>query len=256
MAGHTISGPNLTSVEPGLDHLDLLRGELDAFVAALHAGPLTAPVAACPGWDLARLGGHIAYVQRWATEAVRTAVSPPPEDIAEVPDPAVLVEWVRDGGEALIAALCDVPVDATTWHPFPAPRTAGVWRRRQLHELTVHRWDAQDAIGDAAAIGPAVASDGVDEYLSMMLPRRIIRDGGELPQSSLHVHCTDTPGEWLVWSAGNEVQLRREHAKGDAALRGSAEALLLALWGRRHRRSDIDVVGDPAVAEAWLALGG
>jgi uncharacterized protein (TIGR03083 family) len=240
-----------------LDYLALLRGELNAFVAALESGPLTAPIAACPGWDLAHLGGHIGFVHRWATESLLTAVSPPPEDIALVPEErGALLQWVRDGGEALIAALSQVPVDAPTWHPFPAPRTASVWRRRQLHELTVHLWDAQDAIGDAAIIEPAVASDGVDEYLSMMLPRRIIRDGGELPTSSLHVHCTDSPGEWLVWSAGDELQLRREHAKGDAALRGTAEALLLSLWGRRHGSPAIDVVGDPVAADAWLALGG
>jgi uncharacterized protein (TIGR03083 family) len=240
-----------------LDYVALLRPELDAFAAALDSGPLTAPIAACPGWDLGHLGAHMAFVHRWATASVLTATSPPPENIAEAPtEQRALVAWVRDGGEALIDALSQVPVDAPTWHPFPAPRTAGVWRRRQLQELTVHRWDAQDAIGRAGRIDPAVASDGVDEYFSMMLPRRIIRDGGEFPRSSLHVHCTDTAGEWLVWSTGGELQLRREHAKGDAALRGTAEALLLSLWGRRHRSPAIDVVGDPLVAEAWLALGG
>ena len=240
-----------------LDHLDLLRPELDQFVAALCLGPLDAPVAACPGWDLARLGAHMAFVHRWATAAVLTAVSPPPASIPEAPAaPDDLVQWVRHGGDALVDALSAVPVDAPTWHPFPAPQTASVWRRRQLHELVVHRWDAQAATGPAAMIEPAVASDGIDEYLSMMLPRRIIRDGGVLPRSSLHVHCTDTAGEWLVWSEENDVQLRHEHAKGDAALRGPAQALLLSLWGRRHGSSAIDIVGDPVVAEQWLALGG
>ena len=245
-----------------LDHVALLRGELDRFVAALESGPLDAPVAACPGWDLGRLGAHMAFVHRWATASVLTATSPLPETIPAAPtEPDALVAWVRDGGEKLVAALSQVPVDAATWHPFPAPRTASVWRRRQLHELVIHRWDAEDA-QDAAGggvrggIDPGVASDGIDEYLSMMLPRRIIRDGGELPGTSLHIHCTDVPGEWLVWSAGDEVQLRREHAKGDAALRGTAEALLLSLWGRRHRSPVIDIVGDPHVADAWLALGG
>ncbi|MEO5840991.1 MAG: maleylpyruvate isomerase family mycothiol-dependent enzyme [Acidimicrobiales bacterium] len=240
-----------------MDHLAHLRRELADFVAALAIGPLTAPVAACPGWDVGRLGVHMAFIHRWATAAVLTAASPAPDTIAEAPTaPDALVAWVRDGGAALIDALTEVPADAPTWHPFPAPQTASVWRRRQLQELTVHRWDAQDAIGRRAVIEPVVASDGIDEYFSMMLPRRIIRDGGELPQSSLHVHCTDTPGEWLVWSAGDELQVRRAHAKGDAALRGPAQALLLALWGRRQASPAIDVVGDPLVAEAWLALGG
>jgi len=240
-----------------LDYLALLRPELDAFVAALEDGPLDAPIAACPGWDLAGLGAHVAYVHRWATASLLTAKPPPPESIPDAPTaPRALVQWVRDGGDALIAALSQVPVDAPTWHPFPAPRVAGVWRRRQLCELVVHRWDAQDAIGRDGAIEPVVASDAIDEYFSIMLPRRIIRDGGELPRLSLHVHCTDTPGEWLLTSDGNELQLRREHAKGDAAVRGTAQALLLSLWGRRHRSPVIDVVGDPLVADAWLALGG
>ena len=159
VASDRTSGPDRT--DP-LDYLALLRPELDAFVAALDAGPLSAPIPACPGWDLGRLGVHIAFVHRWAAASVLTAVSPPPETIPEAPTaPDALVTWVRDGGEALIDALSQVPVDAPTWHPFPAPRTAGVWHRRQLQELTVHRWDAQDAIGLDARIDPAVASDGV-----------------------------------------------------------------------------------------------
>ena len=239
-----------------LDHLSRIPGELDRFVAALDTGPLSAPIGACPGWDVAQLGTHVAFVHRWATEAVLTAESPPRDRIPPAPTgPAALVRWVRDGGAALLEALARVPPDAPTWHPFPAPQTAGVWRRRQLHELVVHRWDAQEAVGGPDPIEPAVASDGIDEYFSMMLMRRIIRDGGALPQSSLHVHCTDTEGEWLVSSDGSQLDLRREHAKGEAALRGSAEALLLSLWGRRHR-APVEVVGDQAVADEWLALGG
>ena len=241
-----------------IDHLAPFPAELDRFVAALAAGPLTAPVAACPGWDLSQLGGHVAFVHRWANEAVSTGQSPPRDRIPEAPtDPTALVGWVRDGGEALFDTLTRVAPDAPTWHPFPAPLVAGVWRRRQLHELVVHRWDAQFAVGTPDPIDATVASDGIDEYFSMMLPRRVVRDGGELPKSSLHVHCTDTAGEWLVSAPdGKQLELRREHAKGDAALRGPAEALLLMLWGRRHRSFTIDIVGDQAVAGDWLALGG
>ena len=50
--------------------------------------------------------------------------------------------------------------------------------------------------------------------------------------------------------------MRREHAKGDAALRGPAESLLLRLWGRAVPDGSVDLVGDPDAASAWLALGG
>jgi hypothetical protein len=41
----------------------------------------------------------------------------------------------------------------------------------------------------------------------------------------------------------------------DAAIRGPAETLLLVLMGRADER-DIDVVGDPLVADGWLSLPG
>ena len=74
--------------------------------------------------------------------------------------------------------------------------------------------------------------------------------------TSLHVHCTDVDGEWTVRAADAGVQMTREHAKGDAAMRGRAEDLLLTLWRRPVPAGAVDVVGDPASAEAWLELGG
>ena len=79
-----------------------------------------------------------------------------------------------------------------------------------------------------------------------------------VPSGSFHVHCTDVPGEWLVTTDDDgALVVRREHAKGDAALRGPAEAILLRLWDRPGARAgELDVVGDAAVADAWLALPG
>ena len=45
--------------------------------------------------------------------------------------------------------------------------------------------------------------------------------------------------------------VEREHRKGDAAIRGTASDLLLALW-RRVDRPALDVVGDEAVADRFL----
>ncbi|MCB0966113.1 MAG: hypothetical protein KDB37_04705, partial [Ilumatobacter sp.] len=78
-----------------------------------------------------------------------------------------------------------------------------------------------------------------------------------LPAGSLHVHCTDVDGEWLVWNEGGEYRMKRAHEKGDAALRGPAEAILLRLWGRTSDRSDeLSPVGDEHVLAEWLAFAG
>ena len=48
-----------------------LRAEVAAFRACLD-GDLRAPVAACPGWDVAALTTHLGRVHRWATAALRS----------------------------------------------------------------------------------------------------------------------------------------------------------------------------------------
>ncbi|MEZ5255805.1 MAG: hypothetical protein R2705_02580 [Ilumatobacteraceae bacterium] len=71
----------------------------------------------------------------------------------------------------------------------------------------------------------------------------------------MHVHCTDVPGEWLARYEGDQLLVTREHAKGDAALRGPAAAIFLALWGRTSGASGSEIIGDQAAASEWLALG-
>ena len=60
-------------------------------------------------------------------------------------------------------------------------------------------------------------------------------------------------GEWLVWSDNGSYRMLPVHDKGDAALRGPAADIWLVLMGRLDR-SEVDIVGDPAAADAWLDL--
>lgn len=242
-----------------VDHLAHLRADAERIAAVLEQAPLDREVAGCPGWDLRRLAAHLGVVHRWATQAVLTGESPSARPL-DPDDDADLVAWFREGADALVQALATTDPDRPTWHPFPAPKVVGTWRRRQAHETSVHRWDAQAAAGAPDPIDPDLASDGIDEYLTVMLPRKLQREGLTVPSSTLHVHCTDVPGEWLIGPQGSSVSVERVHAKGDAALRGPAEALLLTLWGRGRgddaRVSGHEVIGDPAAADAWLAIGG
>ena len=75
---------------------------------------------------------------------------------------------------------------------------------------------------------------------------------GDYPSSTLHLHRTDGDGEWLLSSAGDQLVVGHEHAKGDAAARGTASDLNLLVWGRRQ--PTLEVFGDEAVLDAWLAL--
>ena len=85
--------------------------------------------------------------------------------------------------------------------------------------------------------------------------RHVGRESVTLPAGSLHLHCTDTHGEWLVTIDDDGYHLVRAHAKGDAALRGPAEALLLRLWNRDTDRADeLSPVGDERVLDALAPL--
>lgn len=239
-------------------YLDHLARDAERFATVLDGASTDAPVAACPGWDVLRLAEHVGQVHRWATFCAANARPPTPDD-SPMPafEPDRAGDWLREGAAQLAATLRDIAPDAPTWHPFPVDLVAAVWPRRQAHETAVHRWDAERAVGIDPDIDAELASDGIDEYFEIVIPRLMAREGTALPVGSLHVHCTDVDGEWLVWSDEGDYRLIRAHEKGDAALRGPAEPILLRLWGRdTDRTSELSPIGDESVLAAWLAITG
>lgn len=244
-------------------YADHIEADLARFAAAVRTGPLDAPVAACPGWDLRQLTAHMGHIHRWARLCLLTGENP---QVVAFVQPAAdasgedLASWLVKGGERLLATLREIDPQAPTWHPFLIERVAGVWARRQAHELAVHRWDAERATGEPAPIDPELASDGIDEFFEVTHPRTMTRERATPPVGSLHVHCTDVPGEWLAWyettEEGSRYRFTREHAKGDAALRGPAAELLLALYHRPHDADALSPVGDPGVLAGWLETPG
>ncbi len=235
--------------------------DADRIAASLEIGPLEMPIAACPGWDLRRLAVHTGSVHRWAAAAIRAGSPPPPGTVVTPSDEVDAIElgaWLRDGAGELADVLEDAEPGAPTWHPFPLDQRAWVWNRRMLIETMVHRWDAESSIGSTSTFRTDLAIVGLHEYLELGIRRVVLGADIAYPEPSLHIHCTDDDradgaGEWLLRTAEGEYVLTTEHAKGDAAIRGSAEDILLVLTGRRDR-SALDVVGDTAAADAWLDL--
>jgi uncharacterized protein (TIGR03083 family) len=240
--------------------IEHVQADAERFAAAVRHGPLDAPIAACPGWDLRSLTSHMGQVQRWARHSAANA-APPESFDAFAADPHLdaegLAQWLAQGTADLVDVLRTIDLDGPTWHPFPVPRIGRVWPRRQAQEISIHRWDAEHAAGiSPAPIDPELASDGIDEYLHLVLPRLVKRDAATLPAGTVHIHCTDTHGEW--WATTEpEYTVVRAHQKGDVALRGPAEAIVLRLWNRESARvGELSPVGDESVLAAWLGLSG
>jgi hypothetical protein len=138
------------------------------------------------------------------------------------------------------------------WTYYPPDQTAAFVARRTCHEIAVHRVDLQRVRGEAEPIAPEVAVDGIDEILEVLVPTR--RDLEERLSGAsgrtLHLHGTDTDGaEWLLTLAPDGLGVRREHAKGDLALRGATGDLELLLfqrppWGEVQRFGDDTVLDE------------
>jgi len=243
----------------GIDYAGVVEHEAAQLAAVVRQGPLDSPVPSCPGWDLARLAGHLGRVHRWATRAVVSGAEPDQSTLERPPRGPEVVEWYEAGFGPLVAAL-RARSGPGGWNFMGKPDPDGTfWGRRQAIETSIHRWDGEDAVGgaaDAAPLGAALASDGIDERLMVWAPWSLSRKDGIDIGGSVHVHCTDVDGEWTFKTDDGVFAVDRGHTKGDAALRGPASSLLLVLWQRlRPGEGSTEVLGDGAVLDRWLALG-
>jgi uncharacterized protein (TIGR03083 family) len=228
-----------------------------AALADAAASGLEHPVPSCPTWDMAKLALHVGLIHMWAGECVRRRA---PEGVdratlPRAPDGPPRVAWLRDSTASLVEALQTADDDdpAGTWRGGPA--TASFWRRRMAHETAVHRWDAQAALDRPEPIDAQRAVDGLAEVVELLLPLSVPQPSNSPALGTLHLHCTDTTGEWLLSVSDGRLDVTPGHAKGDAALRGDASELFLTCWGRRSGSSP-EVLGDQTVAQGWLAIMG
>lgn len=245
--------------ETDLETLSDPVGRLEALtdrLVTLVDGDLSLAVPDCPGWTLRDLVAHVGRVYGAVCTVVEhratDPVKPGPEAFVDPDlDDEGVRRWFRTRIDAVIAALRSIDPSTPLW-TWSDQHTAAFYRRRMVHETAVHLADAARARGRDVELDRDVCVDGVDEFFDVMLPVAVARAGGRTPSGTLHLHCTDGNGEWMLVPDGDRILVSREHAKGDVAWRGPAAALLLAVWGRRGPA--VDVIGDQVVSAEWSAL--
>ncbi len=228
-------------------YLDQLARNSERLADAAAAAGTDADVPSCPGWTVTDLLDHCVRGDNWARTICEQGragsterVLPADTDSSLQGD--ALVQAFRDSAAALVTALSSVSPDTPVWTFSSTNRTASFWQRRRSQETSVHRYDAETAAGTPSPLDAALAVDGIDEFLTVFLPR-LADNFGEVGDATVHLHCTDVEGEWLVARRDGAVTVTPEHAKGDVAARGSASDLLLFLWGRVPADS-LEVFGD------------
>jgi uncharacterized protein (TIGR03083 family) len=250
------------------DPLYHLRFDAVRFLEIVADHGFDTEVPSCPEWNLGDLAWHVGNVWNRFGQVVAGGFTTVEQyrsiERPTRPDDELLLDWVTAAHTSLYSALAGADPDdeIATW--------AGVqdvhWvLRRMTQETAVHRWDASDAVGIPYEVPSAVAADGIDEFLMFFAGDQ--REGAEAVGGTVHLHCTDLDepvaegsddrsvavGEWLVTALDSDgATFTREHAKGDAAVRGRAHDLLMWLWRRRADR--VEIIGDIAVAERFRAF--
>ncbi|WP_031331190.1 maleylpyruvate isomerase family mycothiol-dependent enzyme [Williamsia sp. D3] len=228
---------------------------------AIRHADFALPVPTCPEWNIQQLFRHVGRGDRWAAQIVgeqrdspadprQVPNGKPPEDI----DGAI--EWFNDGVQKLLAAVAETGADTPVW-TFTGPQPAAWWIRRRLHETTVHRADAQLALDVPFDLVADLAADGISEWLGLMSARPA---GATAPLdngATLHLHASETDlgpdGEWFIRGEEGTVAWDHSHAKADAAVRGPASGLLLAISRRKSaEEAGLEILGDRQVWDTWL----
>jgi uncharacterized protein (TIGR03083 family) len=235
--------------------------ETAAFGELIRGADPATPVPTCPDWTLQQLFRHVGRGNRWAAQIVAdrrdSALDPREVRDGKPPDDRdAAIDWLNAGAQLILDSVDDVGADTEVW-TFIGPRPAQWWIRRRVHEATVHRADAAIALGTGFQLTPEVAADGIDEWLERIAVEAGAESSPLNAGQTLHLHATDaglgTAGEWTITGTDAGIAWSHEHGKGDAALRGGAQDLLLAVV-RRQTAADggLEVFGDTAVWDGWL----
>lgn len=212
-------------------YLDHIRADGDLIAAAAPRG-LDLPVPVCPPWDVREVVAHLATVYDHKVMAMRLGRKPEPgEWVTDEPFGKDTVEWFADEHAKLLAELAAHAPSAHAWSWWEPDQTVGFWYRRMALETVVHRVDVETQFGPANTIDAALAVDGIDEALMIMLA------GDEEAASAVPGHGTvEVLADDSAWSVRlddtHTVVSPGRRTSPDAVLTGDPAELLLYLWGR------------------------
>ena len=219
-----------------------------------HAAGRAGWDASVPGceWTVRELVTHIGGVHRWAADIVATA-SPTPdtpagEAVGTGPADDTLLDWYAAGHEALVDTLRAAPDDLDCFTFLPAESPRHFWARRQAHETTIHRVDAEGAAGQVTPIDAALAQDGIAELLQGFARRK---RNAPTEAGTIGLAAADGPS-WRITLGGERIEAEAgaDVQGADTTVRGTSGDLYRWLW---NRPSAAAVEGRRELAEVWAS---
>jgi len=243
-------------------HIEAVAAEGQAFAEAARRGGLDTPIPTCPEWTMRDLVRHLSELHLWAAARVAGRTTKLfPDSLAEIgeswpelavfwPDDEDLVDWYLRTNANLVEALRSAPADLSAPTFLPASSPLAMWARRQANEITVHRFDAENATGPTTDVDPVLAADGIYEILYGFMSRK--REFPATDDEVMHVHADDTGDDWYLKIGPQGISPAQPDGSADLVLTGTASDLYFVLWNRKPD-SSIAVTGDDALLGQWHA---
>ncbi|MDQ4010983.1 MAG: maleylpyruvate isomerase family mycothiol-dependent enzyme [Actinomycetota bacterium] len=229
-----------------------IEAEAALFRAAAVSVDADTPVPNCPGWTTQRLVQHVGRVFDMVIRVLQAADPGSPPIRMQPPSGDVFAGF--DDRLATLLDLLEATDPATpVWNFSPtAPKTAAFWSRRMAHEITVHRIDAQSAVGIDSAVPSDFAADGVDEVLTRLIVGHTDAWAVAALSGTVLYHAADAGRAWAVRLVPGQLPQTVPEAvtEPDASVVGLADAVYRAAWGRP---SGALVSGDRALVDATRA---
>ena len=228
--------------------LDCLRADSARLAEVARLG-LSADVPSCPGWTVDTVVRHTATVYLHKVEVLRLGRLPDPwpPDLTSR-DALDLYDEAR---AKVVAALEQAGTDLPTWTFSPDDKTSAFWYRRMALETAVHRVDVEQAHDVVTPIDRALALDGIDEILVLMLGGPGWEEGDTSHPVDAGVRITSEGRSWTIRAdATSATVIQGKEGEVDAEIFGEANDILLWLWGRRGSDT-IQTVGNDTAVEAF-----
>src|SRR5688500_17834418 len=217
---------------------DLIDREAEALAAAASDN-LDKQVPSCPEWNVAELVWHTGRVHRVWTHVLGLAGEPPKDFTLDRPPNEDLIAWFNDGTGLMLAALAGADPKAPVWAWWRGEKSPAAIERRMAHETTVHRWDAESAVGTPSPILDELAPDGVQEFFDRFLGADAEYQGRP---GSVRLEAKEGGGPWVsVLGDGRTVTVR-----------ATASDLVLLLW-KRIGIDAVEVDGDAELLADFIA---
>ncbi len=237
-------------------YIDAIAKHADA-LAADADGHVEREIASCPGWRVRDVVEHLIEVYWfWSTIAGERLTAPPEADRRPGPvDSDSLLDTFRESARTLVETLRNADQSTEVWTWAPDNHTIGFITRHQVQEIAVHHWDVARAVGRPLALDADLASDAVEEFLTVSVSS--VTDPADPPRASLNgsfsLHCDDRPDTWTVRD-GDEpgtVAVARGSDGATPAIVAPSADLLLWLYGRIPTPT---TTVDPALLARFRAL--